>query len=141
MVVNDLGGGPTGEGSSEAPAPAHAVAREIEQAGGIAVADVHSVASPDSAEAIIQAALAAFGRLDIVIRVARAREVPVDRGDLLRGRRPRGARIHRRDTGYASDDLTLEAVRGNFEQIRSQRSYTLPASSQDEMRLYRKLIS
>ena len=263
VVVNDLGGGPTGEGSSEALA--HAVAREIEQAGGVAVADVHSVASPDSAEAIIQAALAAFGRLDIVIHNAGIvggapiEELSAERLDALldvhvRGAffvtRPAWARmraqgygrmlytisnaglfglagasiysaakgalvgltrslaneavdsgihvnalapaaytrltagiqddwfkqrfapecvapvaawlVHERcpstgeifsagggrvarvftaeTPGYAADNLTLEAVRDNFEQIRSQCGYTLPASSQDEMRLYRKLI-
>lgn len=263
VVVNDSGGGPTGEGSSEAPA--RAVAREIEQAGGTALADTRSVASPDSAEAMVQDALAAFGRLDIVIHNAGIvggapiEDLETERLDALLDVHVRGAffvtrpawtqmktqeygrvlytvsnaglfglagsspysaakgalvgltrtlanegapfgiqvnalapaaytrltariddawfrerfapervsavaawlvheacpatsevysagggrvaRVFTAETqGYASDDLTIEAVRDRFEQIRSERDYLLPASSQDEMRLYRKLL-
>ena len=49
VVVNDLGGTVHGEGSSESAADG--VVAEIEAAGGVAVADYNSVASPDSAAA------------------------------------------------------------------------------------------
>jgi NAD(P)-dependent dehydrogenase (short-subunit alcohol dehydrogenase family) len=68
VVVNDIGTSSMGKGFSEAPA--HTVAREIVEAGGHAVADTHTVADEDSARAIVQAALDAFGRLDILINNA-----------------------------------------------------------------------
>ncbi len=68
IVVNDLGGSASGEGASEGPA--QAVAKEIEDAGGVAVANTDSVATVEGGEAIVQAALDAFGRVDIVINNA-----------------------------------------------------------------------
>ncbi|MCB1251364.1 MAG: SDR family oxidoreductase [Acidimicrobiales bacterium] len=68
IVVNDLGGSVSGEGGSEGPA--HDVVREIEALGGEAVADASSVATPEGGEAIVQAALDAFGTVDIVINNA-----------------------------------------------------------------------
>ncbi|GLE52606.1 SDR family NAD(P)-dependent oxidoreductase [Mycobacterium montefiorense] len=68
VVVNDLGGSVTGDGSSGDAAQA-AVA-EIHDQGGQAVADGHSVTSPQGAEAIIDTALSAWGRVDIVINNA-----------------------------------------------------------------------
>ena len=68
VVINDLGGGIDGTGGSEGPA--HTAAKEIESLGGIAVADTHSVASPDGGAAIVKTALDAFGRVDIVINNA-----------------------------------------------------------------------
>ena len=68
IVINDLGGGIDGSGGSEGPA--HTAAKEIESLGGIAVADTHSVASPEGGAAIVKTALDAFGRGDIVINNA-----------------------------------------------------------------------
>ncbi len=51
-------------------AVASAVAAEIEAAGGAALADEHDVASPEGAEALVDAALERFGRLDILINNA-----------------------------------------------------------------------
>src|SRR4051812_48931060 len=68
VVVNDLGGSSSGEGASDGPA--HAVAQELERAGGIAVVDTNSVATAEGGEAIVQTALDAFGRVDIVINNA-----------------------------------------------------------------------
>lgn len=68
IVVNDIGGSVTGRGSSGDPAGA--VAEEICRQGGEAVADSHSVTSPADAEAIIDAALDSWGRVDIVINNA-----------------------------------------------------------------------
>src|SRR3954447_26959537 len=68
VVVNDLGGSVTGEGGSAGPA--HDVVKEIEALGGEAVANGDSVASPEGGEAIVQAAVDAFGTVDIVINNA-----------------------------------------------------------------------
>jgi len=65
VVVNDLGAETNGTGTS--PAPADDVVREIRDAGGIAVADSHSVAEKAGAEAVINTAIDAFGRVDILI--------------------------------------------------------------------------
>ena len=68
VVVNDIGGSVTGEGSnSEA---ADAAAAEIRDLGGEAIADSHSVTSPEGGEAIIDTALRAWGRVDILINNA-----------------------------------------------------------------------
>ena len=68
IVVNDVGGSVTGDGSnSEA---ADAAAAEIRDLGGEAVADSHSVTSPKGGEAIIDTALRTWGRVDIVINNA-----------------------------------------------------------------------
>ncbi len=68
IVVNDTGGSVTGDGSNiEA---AQAVAAEIRQQGGEALADSHSVTSPEGGNAIIDAALRAWGQVDIVINNA-----------------------------------------------------------------------
>ena len=69
IVVNDLGGGVAG-GDSGDLGPAEQVVKEIEAAGGVAVADGNSVATPEGGEAIVQTALDAFGRVDIVINNA-----------------------------------------------------------------------
>ena len=68
IVVNDLGASVSGEGGNEGPA--HATAKEINDLGGVAVADTNSVATPEGGEAIVQTALEAFGRVDIVINNA-----------------------------------------------------------------------
>ena len=68
VVINDLGGSVSGEGGNEGPA--HTTAKEIEDLGGIAVADTNSVATPEGGEAIVQTAIDAFGRVDIVINNA-----------------------------------------------------------------------
>ncbi|WP_433207293.1 SDR family NAD(P)-dependent oxidoreductase [Nocardia sp. CA-107356] len=65
IVVNDLGAAVDGSGREESSAAA--VAREIVAGGGQAVADTHSVADFDSAEMIMQTAVSAFGRLDILV--------------------------------------------------------------------------
>ncbi len=68
IVVNDTGGSVTGDGADVAAA--HAAAEEIRRQGGEAVADTHSVTSPEGGEAIIDTALRAWGRVDIVINNA-----------------------------------------------------------------------
>lgn len=68
VVVNDLGGSVSGDGSDKGPA--ETVVSEITGAGGEAVADGSSVATPEGGEAVVQTALDAFGRVDIVINNA-----------------------------------------------------------------------
>jgi len=68
VVINDLGGSVSGEGGDAGPA--QTVAKEIEDLGGVAVADTNSVATVEGGEAIVQTALDAFGRVDIVINNA-----------------------------------------------------------------------
>ena len=45
-------------------------AQQIEDLGGVAVPDTNTVATPEGGEAIVQTALDAFGRIDIVINNA-----------------------------------------------------------------------
>jgi NAD(P)-dependent dehydrogenase (short-subunit alcohol dehydrogenase family) len=68
VVVNDIGGSVTGVGSNTEAASA--VMGEIRKCGGEAVADSHSVTSPEGGQAIIDTALRAWGRVDIVINNA-----------------------------------------------------------------------
>jgi NAD(P)-dependent dehydrogenase (short-subunit alcohol dehydrogenase family) len=68
VVVNDLGSSGSGDGSDSGPASQ--VANEIRNAGGTAIADTHSVATPESAEAIVRTAIDNFGRIDGVINNA-----------------------------------------------------------------------
>ncbi|MCV7402499.1 SDR family NAD(P)-dependent oxidoreductase [Mycobacterium fragae] len=68
IVVNDTGGSVTGDGSDIETA--NAVAQEICQQGGEAVADSHSVTNPEGGTAIIDTAMRAWGRVDIVINNA-----------------------------------------------------------------------
>jgi NAD(P)-dependent dehydrogenase (short-subunit alcohol dehydrogenase family) len=68
VVVNDLGGSPTGEGADLTPAAS--VVEEITAAGGNAVADGNSVASADSATALVEHAVAEFGRIDAIVNNA-----------------------------------------------------------------------
>jgi NAD(P)-dependent dehydrogenase (short-subunit alcohol dehydrogenase family) len=65
VVVNDLGGATDGTGSSAGPA--EQTVKEIEGLGGVAVADTSTVATAEGGQAIVDTALAAFGRVDIVI--------------------------------------------------------------------------
>lgn len=68
VVVNDLGGSNTGDGTDAGPA--HDVVAEIRAAGGAAVAHTDSVASWSGAHSLVQQAVEEFGRLDIVVNNA-----------------------------------------------------------------------
>ena len=65
VVVNDLRVGTDGTGSSAEPA--ERTAKEIEDLGGVAVADLNTVATVEGGQAIVDTALEAFGRVDVVI--------------------------------------------------------------------------
>ena len=68
VIVNDLGGSFTGDGKSSSAADK--VVAEIKEAGGQAVANYDTVATPAGGEAIIKTAVDSFGRVDIVINNA-----------------------------------------------------------------------
>lgn len=68
VVVNDLGGSVDGVGSSESAAAK--VVAEIEEAGGEAIANYDSVSTEEGGKSIVQAAMDAFGQVDIVVNNA-----------------------------------------------------------------------
>ena len=67
VVVNDLGGSTDGTGASKM---ADECVKEIAEAGGTAVANYDSVATPEGGEGIIQTALDNFGKVDILVNNA-----------------------------------------------------------------------
>ena len=68
VVVNDLGG--TLAGSGGTPKAALAVAEEIRAAGGQAIANGASVTDPAAVQAMVDAAVQAWGRIDILVNNA-----------------------------------------------------------------------
>jgi len=68
VVVNDIGASVSGEGNDAGPA--QAVVNEIRELGGEAVANADSVSDATSAARIVQTALDAFGRIDVVVNNA-----------------------------------------------------------------------
>jgi NAD(P)-dependent dehydrogenase (short-subunit alcohol dehydrogenase family) len=68
VVVNDTGGGRDGDGTD--PACAEAVAAEIRDAGGDAVASTVDVTTMDGAQQAVNAALDAWGHLDVLVNNA-----------------------------------------------------------------------
>ena len=68
VVVNDLGGTTTGEGSSSDYADR--VVQDIRARGGRAIANYDTVATAAGGEAMVRAAIENFGRIDIVVNNA-----------------------------------------------------------------------
>jgi NAD(P)-dependent dehydrogenase (short-subunit alcohol dehydrogenase family) len=68
VVVNDIGAALNGEGRDAGPA--QAVVDEIKALGGQAAANIDSVADPIAGRRMVECALDAFGRLDIVVNNA-----------------------------------------------------------------------
>jgi NAD(P)-dependent dehydrogenase (short-subunit alcohol dehydrogenase family) len=68
VVVNDLGGSMDGVGADAEPAAT--VAGEIVAAGGVATADTSDVATVAGSQALVDAAVERFGRVDVVINNA-----------------------------------------------------------------------
>ena len=96
IVVNDLGGARDGSGGGAAMADR--VVEEIVAAGGAAVADYGSVSDPAQAEAMVQAAVNAFGQLYGVVNNA----------GILRDRTL--LKLHEKDF----DDVLAVHARGTF---------------------------
>ncbi|MCV7330169.1 SDR family NAD(P)-dependent oxidoreductase [Mycobacterium cookii] len=95
VLVNDIGGSVTGAGSDAHAATA--VAAEIRRRGGEAIPDTTSVNRPEGGQAIVDAAVDAWGRVDIVInnagivRDAPFEDITADRLDPLLDVHLRGA--------------------------------------------------
>jgi NAD(P)-dependent dehydrogenase (short-subunit alcohol dehydrogenase family) len=68
IVVNDVGGTRSGEGTSSSMADQ--VVDEIKKAGGQAVAHHKSIAELEGADSLVKTALDAFGRVDILVNNA-----------------------------------------------------------------------
>lgn len=68
VVVNDVGGARDGSGSDAGAA--EAVAREIQAAGGKAIAHDASIAAADGAGSLVRRAVEAFGRVDVLVNNA-----------------------------------------------------------------------
>jgi NAD(P)-dependent dehydrogenase (short-subunit alcohol dehydrogenase family) len=68
VIVNDLGGGNDGNGADAGPA--QQVVDEIVAAGGQAAANTDNIATWAGAAALVQQAVDAFGRLDVVVNNA-----------------------------------------------------------------------
>ena len=68
VVVNDLGGARDGTGGGTSAADQ--VVKEIKSSGGEAVANYDSVATAEGGQAIVDSAVEAFGKVDIVINNA-----------------------------------------------------------------------
>src|SRR4030088_1691349 len=66
VVVNDLGGSVRGEGAGRADETVEL----IEKSGGVAVSNFADVSNHQQAGALVQEAIDAFGKLDIVINNA-----------------------------------------------------------------------
>jgi NAD(P)-dependent dehydrogenase (short-subunit alcohol dehydrogenase family) len=68
VVVNDLGGAPDGGGEDRTPA--EQVVDEITAMGGEAIANADDVADWDGGASLIESAIDAFGRLDVLVNNA-----------------------------------------------------------------------
>jgi NAD(P)-dependent dehydrogenase (short-subunit alcohol dehydrogenase family) len=68
VVVNDLGG--SVDGSGDGSRVADEVVKEIQTSGGMALANFGSVTDAEESQAMVDAAVAEFGRLDILINNA-----------------------------------------------------------------------
>ena len=67
VVINDLGGAADGSGHSNL---AEQRAKEIEDLGGVAIANTDSVATPEGGANIVKTAMDTYGRIDIIINNA-----------------------------------------------------------------------
>lgn len=109
VVVNDPGGSLTGDGIDTAPA--QQVVDEIVSAGGEAIAVTDSVVTAEGGQAIIDAAVERFGRLDILIHNAGT----VRRGSL-------------KEMSYDDFDAVLDVhLRGAFHVVRPAFPYMCAA--------------
>ena len=99
VVVNDLGVGISDtDGDAAAPTinPADEVVNEIIAAGGQAMANYDSIATPEGGRSIVDTAIKAFGRVDVVVnnagqvRMAPFEDFPEDSIDALVNTQLRG---------------------------------------------------
>ena len=129
VVVNDVGGSVSGEGGDAGPA--QRVVDEIVAAGGEAVPDTHSVATPEGGAAIVATALEEFGQLDIVVNnagILRDKTFQKMTPDLLEPvldvhlkgafyvTRPAWAHMRERNYGRVVNTSSNSGILGNFGQ-------------------------
>jgi NAD(P)-dependent dehydrogenase (short-subunit alcohol dehydrogenase family) len=129
VVVNDVGGSVSGEGGDAGPA--QRVVDEIVAAGGEAVPDTNSVATPEGGAAIVATALEQFGQLDIVVNnagILRDKTFQNMTADLLgpvldvhlKGAfyvtRPAWAHMRERNYGRVVNTSSNSGILGNFGQ-------------------------
>lgn len=129
VVVNDAGGSVRGDGGDGGPA--ERVSDEIEALGGVAIANSESVSTPEGGAAIVEAAIDAFGRIDIVVNNAgilrdktfhnlSADDVDAVLDVHLKGafNVTRPAWLHMRDQGYGRivNTTSSSGLLGNFGQ-------------------------
>lgn len=82
VVINDVGTA-TMKGGAPSAGPAEAVAKEVTDAGGEAIASFDTVATPEGAQAIVDTAMKTWGRIDGILHNAGiARFAPVEDTDL-----------------------------------------------------------
>ena len=105
VVVNDLGSGPDGDGGD--PDAAEAVVAEIVAAGGEAVANHDDVSTWEGGERLVQAAIDAFGGLDVLVNNA----------GILRDR----ALVHMSEEEW--DSVTNVHLKGHFVPTRFAANY------------------
>lgn len=125
VVVNDVGDGSGG------PTPAEAVVTEITDAGGRAVAANASVADADGAAAVVNTAVDAYGRVDVVVNnagIVRDRsfaKMTMDEVDAVLGVHLRGAflvtmaawpHLRGRNYGRVVNTTSGAGLYGNFGQ-------------------------
>ena len=92
-------------------AEADGVVREIEAAGGKAIAVLGDVADPAAVEAMAQAALKAFGRIDILVNnAALRREQPIDKMSYAEWREVMSATL---DSAFHGVQACLPAMKKN----------------------------
>lgn len=95
VVVNDPGSSLKGDGGDAGPA--ETLVREIRAAGGEAIANTDSVATPEGGKAIIDAAISHYGRIDIlihnagIVRAASLKDMTLDDFDAVLDVHLRGA--------------------------------------------------
>lgn len=68
VVVNDIGVALDGSGTAEAPAAA--VVAEVQKAGGLAIQNADDIATAEGGAALIESALDAFGKVDVLVNCA-----------------------------------------------------------------------
>src|SRR5215470_18728308 len=107
VVVNDLGGSTLGTGGDAAPADE--VVKQIEAAGGAAVANYADVSTVDGGKSVIDTAVEHFGTIDIVVNNA---------GNMVWGSLPE-ATIETIDAHWAVH------VRGSFNTLHAAWPYFL----------------
>ena len=125
VVVNDLGGGSDGSGSSADAATQ--VVEEIRALGGDAIANAADVADWDATAAVVKEAVRAFGRLDVVVNnagILRDRmfvNTSIEEWDSDRARPPAGPLLHQ------PPRRRLLARSRQGRRVRSRRASSTPA--------------